>query len=56
MARFSRYNNPSKRKKPKRKADYNDRMIMACKSMMIDEKLGYELPESYYKEAYNLNK
>lgn len=50
MAKFTKYNNPNRRRKPRRKLDYNEKMIAATKEMLIDQQLGYEIPVSYYEE------
>ena len=40
MGRFTKYNNPSKRRKP-RKIDKTDKMIIAGRGIITDYKLGY---------------
>lgn len=47
MTRFTKHNNPNKKRKKK---SYNDRWIDATKEMLTDKKLGYEIPSSFYKE------
>ena len=38
-----------KKKRKSRKLDYNERMTLATKEMLIDKKLGYDMPLSYYE-------
>lgn len=40
----------------KRKPNYTDRMIDACKEMLVDKRIGYNIPISYYEDKYNLKK
>lgn len=47
MARFTRYNNPS-RKRTRRHADWNGRQATAARASLTDRKLGYEIPTSFY--------
>lgn len=47
---WTKYNNPSKKRKLKRKIDRIDADIMAGKQMLIDNKLGYETVEKTYDE------
>lgn len=44
MGRFTKHNNPSKKRKPRR-MDKTDAMIIAGKGMIIDKKLGYNKGE-----------
>lgn len=50
MARFTKYNNPNKRRVNRRK-DYNDLMVDKINDSLIDKKLGYDIPIEYYKEG-----
>ena len=46
--KFTKHNNPRKRRKPRK--DYNERAIEAAKGAVIDAKLGYKVsPEAYKK-------
>lgn len=51
--KFTKYNNPNKKKR-KKNLSYSDRSINAIKEKMIDKKLGYEISDEYYKEKYKL--
>lgn len=53
MARFTKYNNPNKKKRRK-KLDYTERSIMAAKEMLADSRLGYYASPEYYQEKWNL--
>ena len=49
--KFSKWNNPSKKRKKVRK-NYTDRCIDVTKGMLIDKRLGYNIPIWFYnKEA-----
>ena len=48
--RFSKYNNPSKKRKPKRKMDRTTADIMAGKQMLEDSKRGVVMSLKYYDE------
>lgn len=48
--KWTKYNNPSRKRKPRRKMDRADADIMAIKQMIIDSKLGYEIVEKTYDE------
>lgn len=47
MAKFTKYNNPNKRKH-RRTLSRADADIIAAKSMIDDRSNGYEFPLSYY--------
>ena len=47
---WTKYNNPSKKRKLKRKTDRTEADILAGKQMIIDNKLGYEIIEKTYDE------
>lgn len=49
MSKFTKFNNPSKRK-ARRKKDYTERSINAVKEMLIDSKLGYSISTEYYNQ------
>ena len=49
MAKFTRYNNPNKRRKG-RKMSRTDADIMAAKNMLDDRARGIEMPLSYYDQ------
>ena len=49
MAKFTRYNNPSKRKH-RRTLSRTDADIIAAKNMIDDRQNGVELPLSFYDE------
>lgn len=49
MAKFSKSWNPRKRR-IRRKPDFNERQDMAVKAQLIDRRCGYELPLEHYKE------
>lgn len=53
MAKFTKGNNPNRRRHYRR-PDLNERMIMATKAMLIDKKLGYQIPAETYEEMYKL--
>lgn len=55
MAKFTKYNNPNKKRKAKRKLDYTERTIAACNEMVLDKQLGYDIPAVFYQEKYKLN-
>ena len=55
MARFTKWNNPNKKRR-KKKISYDDRLYMATKEILLDAKLGYSTPTEFYEEKYNLNK
>lgn len=48
MARFTKWNNP--RKKRRKKYTYDDRVAMAAQAATIDKKLGYEISPEFYNE------
>ena len=54
MAKFTKWNNPNKKKRPRKKLDRTEREILACKEMMIDRKLGYNISTEYYEQRWNL--
>ncbi len=47
---WTKYNNPNRKRKPRRKMDRTDADIMAGKQMIIDSKLGYKIVEKTYDE------
>ena len=47
MPKFTRYNNPNKRKKRVNKS-YTDICTDVLTEMLIDQSLGYEIPVEYY--------
>ena len=47
---WTKYNNSSRKRKPRRKMDRTDADIMADKQMIMDSKLGYEIVEKTYDE------
>lgn len=47
--KFTKYNNPRKRAKS-RKKDYNTRAIEAAKGSLTDAKLGYKVPPETYNK------
>lgn len=49
MTKFSKSWNPRKRR-IRRKPDFNERKDMAVKVQLIDRRCGYELPLEYYQE------
>lgn len=49
MAKFTKYNNPNKRK-PRRRLSRTDADIIATKNMIDDRSAGIELPLSYYDD------
>lgn len=48
--RFTKYNNPSRKRKTSRKMDRTTADIMAAKQMVIDSKLGYDPIVKTYNE------
>ena len=50
---WNKYNNPSRKRKPRRKIDRTDADILAGKQMIIDSKLGYKIVEKTYEEISN---
>ena len=50
---WNKYNNPSKKRRSKRKIDKTDADILAGKQMIIDSKLGYQTVEKTYEEISN---
>lgn len=54
MAKFTKYNNPNRKRRPRRKPDYTERCIMAGKAMIDDQMRGTELPISAYEMAYGI--
>lgn len=50
---WTKYNNPNRKSRPKRKIDRTDADILAGKQMIIDNKLGYQTVEKTYKEISN---
>lgn len=50
---WTKYNNPNKKRKPRRKMDKTDADILAGKQMIIDSKLGYKTVEKTYEEISN---
>ena len=48
--RFSKYNNPNKKRKPRKKLSRTDADIVASKAMIDDMRLGYNLGLQYYDE------
>lgn len=54
MAKFTKYNNPNKKRRP-RQVSRLDAEIIAGKAILTDRRAGYTLPLSYYEElAENL--
>lgn len=53
MARFTKWNNPAKKRR-KKKISYDNRVYMATKEIILDAKLGYNMPTEFYEEKYNL--
>lgn len=47
---WTKYNNPSKKRKPRRKLDRTDADILAGKQMLEDKANGIEMPLKYYDE------
>ena len=47
--KFTKYNNPSKRR-PRKRLNKSEADIIAVKNMLIDKRLGYEVPVSVYDE------
>ena len=56
MAKFTKYNNPSKRKRTRKPLDWNDRCILAGKAMIEDRQIGIELPVEVYEDAFDLKR
>ena len=50
MPRFSKYNNPSKKRRV-RKSDYTERSLGAVNEMLIDKRLGYSIETEFYKKS-----
>ena len=50
---WTKYNNPNKKRRSKRKVDRTDADILAAKQMIIDSKLGYQTIEKTYEEISN---
>ena len=50
---WTKHNNPSRKRKPRRKMDRTDADIIAGKQMIIDSELGYEIVEKTYDEISN---
>ena len=50
---WNKYNNPNKKRRPRRKIDRTDADILAGKQMIIDSKLGYQTVEKTYEEISN---
>ena len=48
--KFTKYNNPAKKRKRAKKS-YTDRCIDQLTGMLIDKRLGYEVPVSTYEVA-----
>lgn len=48
--KFSKHNNPAKKRKGTKKS-YTDRCIDQLTGMMIDKRLGYEVPGNTYEAA-----
>lgn len=55
MAKFTKWNNPAKKRR-KKKISYDDRVTMAIREIILDCKVGYDLPTNLYEEKYNLKK
>ena len=47
---WTKYNNPNRKRKPRRKMDRTDADIIAGKQMIMDSKLGYKIVEKTYDE------
>lgn len=54
--KFTKYNNPNKKRRSYRKPDYTERMIAATKEMLIDRHVGYNISAEYYENKYDLKK
>ena len=50
---WNKYNNPNRKRRPRRKIDKTDADILAGKQMIIDSKLGYKTVEKTYEEISN---
>lgn len=46
--KFTKYNNPNKRRKPRRKIDRTDADIIAAKAFFDDQQRGTAQPLKYY--------
>lgn len=54
---WNKYNNPSRKRRPRRKMDKTDADILTGKQMIIDNKLGYKTVEKTYEEiSYKMSK
>lgn len=51
MAKFTKGHG---KKHYRRKQNISDRITMAAKEMLMDKKMGYEIPAKYYEEKYQL--
>ena len=47
---WTKYNNPNKKRRPRRKIDRTDADILAAKQMLDDREGGVEMPLKYYDE------
>ena len=47
--KFTKYNNPSK-KRARKRLNKSEADIIAVKNMLIDKRLGYEVPVTVYEE------
>ena len=54
MARFTKWNNPAKKRR-KKKISYDERVAMAAQAATIDKKLGYEISPEFYNEKCREN-
>lgn len=50
---WNKYNNPNKKRRPRRKIDRTDADILTGKQMIIDNKLGYKTVEKTYEKISN---
>lgn len=48
--KWNKYNNPSKKRRPRHKIDRSDADILAAKQMLDDKERGVEMPLKYYDE------
>lgn len=51
MAKFTKGHG---KKHYRRKQNITDRITMAAKEMLMDKKMGYEIPAKYYEEKHRL--
>ena len=47
---WTKYNNPNKKRRPRRKIDRTDADILSTKQMLDDKERGVEMPLKHYDE------